>query len=176
MPRERSALVESQWCSQDRIFGEQNRVAPGRAQEVKQGKQNGGGTKGRRGTDPLLGSVSPLHWERCMPNGILNEDKTNVGERLFFELLSEKKWGYKNFLEITPLRTSENTPFNPPPEVQVVAQLFFSDTNPFIFGKGRPLPCPLGYATGERWGQVSGEIAFPTDEGNPMIYECQCSH
>ena len=33
----------------------------------------------------ILGSVSPLYQECCMPYEILSEDKSNIGERLFFE-------------------------------------------------------------------------------------------
>ena len=65
----------------------ENRVAPGRVQEIKQevasrGKlQNDGGARGR-GIELLLSSVSLLQREN-MPYEIMNEDKTNVGERLF---------------------------------------------------------------------------------------------
>ena len=34
--------------------------------------------------DLMLGSVSPFHWESFMSYEILHEDKTNVGERLFY--------------------------------------------------------------------------------------------
>ena len=76
------------WCNQERIFGGQNRVAPGNAQEVKEwvgsmGKlQNGGGARGRC-IDLLLGNVTALHRGKFCTNEILNEGKTNVGEPPF---------------------------------------------------------------------------------------------
>ena len=97
-------------------FGGQIRVASGTVQEVKQGAvsrdklQNGGDARGR-GIDLLLGSVSPLYRESFMSYEILNTNKTNVGERFYFEQLSEKKWGPENFLEAMPLRASEKLLF-----------------------------------------------------------------
>ena len=75
------------WSSQGRIFAGQNRVALGRAQGVKQRVALGASCKtamvlGGGGIDLLLGCVSPLHRESFMPYEVLNEDKTNVGERL----------------------------------------------------------------------------------------------
>ena len=74
----------------------------------------------------------PLHQE------ILNKDKTNIGECLFFREANLKKmwvWvkgAFSNvlrgvvfkieILKTMPLRTSENAPFNLPPEVQIVSQ------------------------------------------------------
>ena len=87
-----------------------------------------------------------------MPYEILNEDKTNVGECLFFEQLRDKNRGsgglpLEKFLEATPLRASENVLLNPPPDAQIVSQFrAFSDNKPFFIG-WQLLPCPLGYAT-----------------------------
>ena len=71
--------------------GGQNRVAPGRAQEVKQGVASEASCKtvvalGGESIDLLLGNVlAPSTGESHMPYEVLNEDKTNVGERPFFE-------------------------------------------------------------------------------------------
>ena len=61
-----------------------------------------------------------------MPCEILNEDKTNVGGRLF-STATRKETGVRvlaleYFLEATPLRASEKAPLNPPPEVQIASQ------------------------------------------------------
>ena len=69
----------------------------------------------------------------------------NVGESLFFEQSPEKKRGFggllpEKSLEATPLKASENSPFNPLTELQIVFQFrAFSDTKPFIIGGNRPL-------------------------------------
>ena len=52
-------IPSEQWRSHDRVFGGQNRVAPGRVQEVKQGVasgrklQNGGDARGREYRPPV---------------------------------------------------------------------------------------------------------------------------
>ena len=84
--------------------GGQNKVAPGRAQKIKQGVASAVGLGGGS-IDLLLGSVSPLHGESFMPCEILNGDKRNVGERLLFEKLPERNWGPGKILERKILRS-----------------------------------------------------------------------
>ena len=70
-----------------------------------------------------------------MPSEIVNEDKTNVGERPFFEELLGKKQGSggllpEKFLETMPLRRRKIPLLTRPPEMQIVSQfLAFSDNN-----------------------------------------------
>ena len=64
-------ILSEQWRSQGQIFGGQNRVAPGRAQEVKHGVASGASCKtavalGGGVIDLLLGNVSPIYSEKVL--------------------------------------------------------------------------------------------------------------